>query len=460
MLKFSEKALIKRLLLLTAPIALQNIITYAVGMADNIMVGRLGELALSGVYVANQLQNILHMLVIGLSAALIILGSQFRGRQELDKIRSIVGIALKFALGTGIALLLVTLFKPDAVLGLFTDDPQVKAEAMQYLVVIRYTYIFFCITQVLVAAMRSVETVQIGMYLSIMTFTVNVSLNWVLIFGNLGAPALGIRGAAIATLVARIMEALLMIIYVRFIDDKLKLRLKAIMRIDRELLRRFFRYGLPVILGDIFWGVNLAVQGAIVGRLGSTALASVSIANVVFSIMSVGVYGVAGATAIIIGQLVGSGDHSKLRSYVRTLQVLFVIGGLITSVVIYSTRFAIPLIYDLEPQTLAMVRSFLTVLAVMIIGTSYQMSSLTGIVRAGGATHFVLINDLIHIWGFVIPAASLAAFVFDAPPVVVFALLKSDQFLKCIVAAFVVNRYRWVKNLTIDPVKKSKKAPA
>ncbi len=460
MLKLEDKSLVKRLLLLTAPIALQNIITYAVGMADNLMVGRLGELALSGVYVANQLQNILHMLVIGLSAALIILGSQFRGKQEMGKIRSIVGIALIFALGTGVGLLLLTLWKPAAVLGLFTDDQAVMAEAMNYLVVIRYTYIFFCITQVLVAAMRSVETVKIGMYLSVVTFTVNVSLNWILIFGKLGAPALGVQGAALATLTARILEALLMVFYVRFVDDKLKLRLKSLLRIEKGLLKRFFRYGFPVILGDIFWGVNLAVQGAIVGRLGPTALASVSIANVVFSVMSVGVYGLAGATAIIIGQLVGSGDHSKLRSYVKTLQIIFVISGLITSLVIYSTRFLVPLIYDLEADTLAMVRSFLLVLSAMIIGTSYQMSTLTGIVRAGGATHFVLINDLIHIWGFVIPAAALAAFVFQASPVVVFALLKSDQFLKCIVAAIVVNRYRWVKNLTLDPAKDLKQAKA
>lgn len=455
MLMVQEKGFYKRLLLLAAPLALQNIITYSVGLADNIMVGRLGELALSGAYVGNQLQNVLHMLVMGLSAALIVLGAQFWGKRETDKVKSIVGIALKFGLGAGLILLTVTLITPSGVLGLFTDDAAVMTEAMKYLTIIRFTYVFFCVTQVLVASMRCVETVRIGMYLSIMTFAVNVSLNWILIFGNLGAPALGIRGAAIATLSARMLEAVVMIVYVRFADKKLLLRFRELLRTETVLLKRFFRYGLPVILGDVFWGINLAVQGAIMGRLGATALASVSIANVIFSIMGVFVYGTAGATAIIIGQTVGSGDHTRLRSYVKTLQVLFVGIGLVSGLAIYCTRFLVPLIYDLEPDTLVMVRSFLAVLAVMIVGTAYQMSCLTGIVRAGGATHFVLVNDLIHIWGFVIPAASLAAFAFSASPVVVFALLKSDQILKCIVAFIKVNRFRWVKNLTVDQPEKA-----
>ena len=450
MLMVRDKAFYRLLLRLALPLALQNVITYSVGLADNIMVGRLGELALSGAYVSNQLQNLLHMLVMGLSAAMLVLGTQFWGKRDIAGVKSVVAIALKFGFAAGLLLFIVTLSTPSGVLGLFTDDAAVKTEAMRYFSVIRYTYIFFCVTQVLIASMRCVETVRIGMYLSLMTFAVNVSLNYILIFGKLGAPALGLRGAAIATLAARILEAIIMMVYVRLVDKKLMLRLRDILRGGRDLLGRFFRYGFPVILGDIFWGINLAVQGAIMGRLGATALASVSIANVIFSIMGVVVYGTAGATAIIVGKTVGAGDTTRLRDYVKTLQVIFVIIGVISGIAIYMTRYLVPLIYDLEPETLDMVRSFILVLSVMVVGTAYQMSSLTGIVRAGGATHFVLINDLIHIWGFVIPAASLAAFVFHAPPVVVFALLKSDQLLKCIVAAIKVNRFRWVRNLTLD----------
>jgi Na+-driven multidrug efflux pump len=156
------------------------------------------------------------------------------------------------------------------------------------------------------------------MNLSVMTFLVNVSLNWVLIFGNLGAPALGIRGAAIATLTARVLETVVMVVYVRFVDTRLRMRFRDMLRTDRVLLLRFFRYGLPVIGGSLFWGINLAAQAAIVGRLGATALASVSIANIVSQIMGVVVYGTAGATGIIIGQAVGAGENDRVRAYART----------------------------------------------------------------------------------------------------------------------------------------------
>ena len=450
MLMVRENGFYKRLLMLAAPLALQSVISFSVGLADNVMVGSLGELALSGVYIANQLQSILHMLVVGLSAALMVLGSQFWGKREKNKVKDIIGITLKFGLVSGFLLMMLTLLLPRQVLQVFSNQPAVVGEAMKYLTVIRFSYIFFCVTQVLIASMRCVETVRIGMYVSLMTFFINVGLNWILIFGNLGAPALGVQGAAIATLVARIIEMIAITVYVRFVDVKLMIRFKELLKSDAELVRRFFKYGFPVILGDVFWGINLAVQGAIIGRLGETATASVSIANTFFSVLSVAVYGMSGATAIIIGQTVGAGEYKKLRDYTRTLQVLFVVVGLVSGAAIFLVKDAIGLIYNLAPETLAMTRNFLIILSIMIIGTAYQVSCLTGIVRAGGATHFVLFNDLIFVWCVVIPSASLAAFVFHASPVVVFALLKCDQILKCFVAVIKVNRFRWIKNLTYD----------
>ena len=444
-----EKGFYKRIFLLMMPLALQSVITFAVALADNLMVGTLGELALSGVFIANQLQAILHMLVVGLSAALVVLAAQYWGKRDERSVKIIVGIALKFALGAGILFLLATLIGPGQIMDFFTSEDAVVVESLTYLRIIRFTYIFFCITQVLVASMRCVENVRIGLYLSIMTFIVNVFLNWVLIFGNLGAPALGIRGAAIATLAARVLESAVIILYVTRVDQKLRMRFADLLLFEAELLKRFFRYGLPVILGDILWGVNIAAQGFIIGHLGATATASVSVANTVFSLFGVAVYGTAGASAIIIGQAVGRGDNQQVREYARTLQVLFIIVGLISGLALFFAKDLLPLVYrNLLPETLDMTRLMLTVLSVTIVGTAYQMSTLTGIVRAGGATHFVLFNDLIFVWLVVIPSALIAARVFHASPVVVFACLKSDQILKCFVAVIKVNRFRWIKNLT------------
>lgn len=445
---FKKNGLYKWVLLLAAPIALQNIITYSVGLSDNLMVGSLGELALSGVYVANQLQNLLQMLVIGLGAAITILSSQYWGKRDTDSIKNIVGIALKFSVTAGIIFFIATLLFPIQILRLFTNNQAVIDSGFKYLKIIRFTYIFFCITQVLIASMRSVERVKIGMNISIVTFFVNISLNWILIFGHLGMPALGIQGAAIATLTARILETIIMIYYVRKIDDRLKLKFQDLYHSDFVLLKDFLKYGLPVIMGDIFWGINLSVQGAIVGRLGEKALASVSISNIVFSIMGVAVYGTAGATSVIIGKTVGTGDYVKVKQFAKELQLLFIIIGVISGIALFVVKDYILLFYNLSDDTIIMAKQFLTVLSITIIGTAYQMSSLTGIVRAGGSIYFVLINDLIFVWLIVIPSAYLAAFVFHASPVVVFACLKCDQILKCGVAVVKVNRFKWMKNLT------------
>lgn len=452
MQQMAETSLYKRVFILAAPIALQNVITYAVGLADNLMVGSLGDLALSGVYVANQLQGILQMLVVGLGAAMTILVTQYWGKRDTDSVRNMIGIGLKFCLSAGLIFLLATLLFPREILRLFTNEEAVLAEALAYLRIVRFTYVFFCLTEVLIAAMRSVERVKIGMYVSCVTLVVNVFFNWVLIFGNLGFPALGIRGAAFATLISRMLETPIMILYVRFVDDRLRLRLQDVLQSKMALVKDFFRYGFPVILGDIFWGINLAVQGAIVGRLGAEALASVSIANVVFSIIGVAMRGTVGATSVIIGQTVGAGDFERVKEYAKKLQLLFLGIGLFSGAVFYVVKDYILLLYNITPETAAMARQFMTVLSVTIIGTSYQMSSLTGIVRAGGSTHFVLINDLIFVWLVVIPSALVAAFVLQAPPWVVFACLKCDQVLKCFVAVVKVNRFRWMKNLTRETV--------
>ena len=443
-----KRNLYKWVLLLALPIALQNIITFSVGLTDNIMVSSLGDLALSGVYIANQIQNILQMLVIGIGAAITVIAVQYWGKKDTESVKMIVGIALKLSIGAGFLFFIATLLFPTQILSLFTNEQTVINEGLKYMVIIRFTYIFFCITQVLIASMRSVERVKIGLYISIVTFIVNISLNWILIFGHFGAPALGIRGSATATLFARILETFIMIYYVRFVDDKLLFKFKDLLRSNYTLVKDFFKYGFPVILGDMFWGINLAVQAAIVGRLGTTALASVSISTVIFSIMGAGVYGTAAASGVIIGKTVGAGDYNLLKQYTKKLQVLFLVLGVISGLALFIAKSYILKLYNVSGDTIILATQFLTVLSITMVGTSYQMSSLGGIIKAGGSIYFVLINDLIFVWLIVIPSALLAAFVFHASPLIVFICLKSDQILKCGVAVVKVNRYKWMKNLT------------
>lgn len=443
-----EKTFYKNLLLLSLPIAAQNILTFLVSLADNVMVARLGETAVSGVYVANQVTTLLQMFVTGLSAALLVLAAQYWGRRDTAAVRSITGLVFRFALLVGVLLFAAVRLFPRGVMGLFTDDPAALDAAVEYVRILAFSYVPFCLGSVLLASMRSVESVRIGTAVALLALVLNVTLNRVLIFGKCGFPPLGVRGAAWATLISRLCELAVAAAYVAR-DKKVRLRPGDLCALHSPYTRDFLRYGLPVIAGDLLWGLNMAVQGGIVGRLGTSSIAAVSIANTVFSILSVGLYGTRDASSILIGKTVGAGDIPRVKQYTKTLQVVYVALGLLTSAFIFASRAAVPLVYSsMTAETLALARQLLAVLCVTCVGTSYQMSSLTGIVRAGGATRFVLCNDMIFVWGIVIPSALLAAFVFHAPTWVVFACLKCDQILKCAVAAVKVNRFRWIRNLT------------
>ncbi|MDR0472612.1 MAG: MATE family efflux transporter [Treponema sp.] len=432
------------------PLALQNLINFGVGLADNFMVSSLGDLALSGVFLSNQVQWILHMLCAGLSAAMVVLAAQYIGKGDTQKAKIIITITIKIAFTVAAILTAVVFFAPRNILGLFTKDSAVIAEGMKYIGIVCFTYIFFCCNNMLLASMRCVHNSGIGFLSSLTGFCVNVFLNWVLIFGNLGAPALGVKGAAIATLIARILELTVSFCYVRFRDKILSFRIRDLKLWDKLLLADFFRYGSPVILGDILWGIAGTVQVAILGRLGAEILAANTIAANLHQLLGVVVYAIAGASGVIIGRTTGSGDVEKVKAYSLSLQWIFLCFGLITGAAIFLLKdFILAAGFrGISGDARFYAIQFLTVFSITIVGTSYQMSVLTGIVRAGGSVSFVLLNDLFWVWVIVIPSALLSAFVFDFPHVVTFACLKSDQILKCSVAVVKLHRWNWMKKLT------------
>ncbi|MDI9471254.1 MAG: MATE family efflux transporter [Bacillota bacterium] len=438
-----------QLLGLAWPIALQNIVAFSVSLTDSLMIKELGSVAVSGVYVSNQLTTFLQMITAGITAALIILASQYQGRGDRDSVREIVSLSLRGSVIIAALMTLLVQLWPRQLLAIFTNEPEVIEAALPYLSVLSWIYVFFVASNVMIASMRVVMRVRIGLLCSVIAFATNLPLNWLLIFGNLGFPRLGLRGAAIATLIAWIIEAAVLVVIVFVQDEKLGLRLRHLRGFDRALLRDFFRYGLPVVIGDMTWGINMMVQGMIIGRLGTAAIAAVSVTGTLLSVMAVMIYGIRDGTAIMIGQAVGRGNMDEIKRFTRSFQLVFLAFGAVTAVMIWFGRPLLLSFYAaLDQPTLELADKFLQVLAVVTFGTAYQMSCLTGIVRAGGKTHFVLINDLLWVWLWVLPSAALAAFVFNASPVLVFFLLKSDQLLKCIVAVIETNSYRWVKQLT------------
>lgn len=370
------------------------------------------------------------------------------GKAGNAKLKRIIAIGVHFSLAFGLLLTAACFGLPRQILGVFTQDPAVIAEGAQYLRIVCFSYAFFCVTQALIAAMRSVEVAHIGMTVSAISLVFNISLNYVLIFGKLGLPALGVRGAAAATLIARMIETAIMVVYVLRMDRRLGLRARELLQTDALLRRDFIRYGLPIVGGQIIWGINMMGNSMILGRFPQTVIAAASIANSMNTLAYVAMNGMASAVGVITGKTVGAGKTELVKEYARTTQLLFLGVGLLTGgmIALLKTPF-IGLYHGVTPEAAGYAKQFCTVLSVTMIGTCYQAAGLFGLVKSGGDIGFVFKNDAIFVLLIVLPSALLAAH-FGAPAWVVYACLKCDQILKCFVAVVKINRFNWMKNLT------------
>lgn len=400
------------------------------------MLGAYSETALSGAAAVNQIQFVYQQLLLALGDGLVIFCSQYWGKKQTGPMKKIAAIAMYAAIFIAV--------------GIFTTDEPIIEAGVSYLNVIRFTYLFFAITQILLATMRSVETVKIAFQLSVMTFFVNCGINYVLIFGHFGAPELGIVGAAIGTLTARIMEIIVLIFYIKKKDKKLQIRLSDYFSLDKQLAKDYTKITAPMVFTQGLWGVNTALQTAILGHMTATAIAANSAASTLFLLMKSTAVGAASTASIIIGKAIGVGDIEQVKSYAKRLQRLFIVIGVCSGIALFFLRVPFLSLYDLKQETMMMTNTFLIILSVVYVGMSYQMPTNNGIIRGGGNTMFVVKMDLISIWGIVIPLSLFMAFVVKASPAVVVCCLNADQIFKC-VPAFLESHYgNWIRKLTRD----------
>ncbi len=312
--------------------------------------------------------------------------------------------------------------------------------------VIRFTYLFFAITQILLATLRTVEVVKIAFVLSVMTFFVNCGINYVLIFGNFGAPRLGTTGAAIGTLTARILECVVLIFYIS--RKEKNLNLSDYLHFDRMLAKDYFKLTTPMLFVQGLWGVNTALQTVILGHMTTAAIAANSAASTLFLMVKSTAVGASSTASVIIGKAVGEGDMAKVKRYSNRLQKMFLVIGICSGIFLFFLRIPVLSLYNLEPETMKMANTFLIILSIVDVGMSYQMPTNSGIIRGGGNAMFVVKMDLISIYLIVLPLSFFMAFVVKASPAVVVCCLNADQIFKC-VPAFLESHYgNWVRKLT------------
>ncbi|MBO5147748.1 MAG: MATE family efflux transporter [Clostridia bacterium] len=430
-------------------LVLNNIIILGVNLADNIMLGRFDEFALGGATACNQVQFVFQQVILGLSNAVVVLGSQYWGEKRTGPIKKLSSAAVALGIIFSAILFVFASVMPEKVVGLFTDSQKIIEEGVTYLSIIKYTYPVFALTNIILAILRSVESIKVGFYVSVTTLVLNISLNYVLIFGKLGFSPMGAKGAAIATLIARIGELIFVIIYVLFIEKKIKWSVSDLRHQDKSLVKKYCKTCIPFVITDGLFGVSTALQTVILGHMTEAALTANSVSTTLYQVLKVAAVGSASAAAVIIGKTIGEGKTiEKIKEYTKTLQIIFLLMGIATSIILFIVRIPIVSMYNISDEAKSLANGFLLVLCVTCIGTAYQMPTNTGIIRGGGDSKFILIVDIISIWGIVLPLSFVAAFVWKWHPIAIIACLNADQIFKSVPAFIKANRYKWIRRLT------------
>lgn len=436
--KYIDKEIYKKIFKLGAPISLQALMNFSIALTDTFMMGRLGDGAISAAYMGNQVQLLLNFFIMGVDGTVLALASRSFGKKDSSGVKRIFSVGLFFALLTAGILTAVCCFFPSSVVSLFTNNKAVVSDGARYLLLLAPSFPFFALTNIIIAMEKSVESTKIGFITAFFAFSLNFILNYIFIFGNFGFPRLEIRGAALATLITRISEAVLAILISAF-NKKFKVKLRDL-RADKESIKLFFSYGYPIILGQVAWSANQLFAAAIIGRQGSASFgAAMSVAAALGNLSYVATNGASGALGIITGKAIGENKQDYIKRIITSSQFLFIALGFATALIIQLFKFPFISAYKLSKEAKEVAFGFINILSLTSIGTCYQSSMLTGLFKSLGDVKFVLRTEVFSIFFLIMPL-TLASLRLGASVYTIYFLLKIDQIAKCLPAALRLNK--------------------
>lgn len=445
-----DKRFYRLLFSIALPIAVQNLITFMVSMVDTLMVGALGEIQLSAVSIANNLFFVLTILMFGLAGGSNIIISQYWGKGNVKTIHKILAIMYRVCLLITGIFIFIAVFLPKYFMGIFTTDKAVIEFGASYLRIVCIGYLFYSITNCTIMMLRSVKTVSISIIVYTASLVVNSILNWILIFGNLGAPELGIRGAAIATVCARITEFSIVLVFMFIYERKIGLKLEHLLKLDKEILKDYVGLCTPVLCNELLWAIGASMISVIVGRMGTEVVAANSINGVAHQFVTVFIFGMSNATAVIIGNTIGEGKKEKAKEYAYSIGVFSVVMGCISGLMILLIKPFVVNFYNVSYSTKLIAMEIMTVTSGIIVFQSLASNFMMGVLRGGGDAKFVLINDLIFMWLVAIPGGFFVAFILELPVALVFLVIKCDEILKSLSSVYRVISGKWVNDVTKD----------
>ena len=412
------------------------------------MIGRLGTVEIAAVGLGNQIFFLYNVYLFGICSGGAIFAAQFWGKGDIQGIRKNLGFCLTLSLASGVIFALVVVTIPEKIIGIYSRDEAVIKAGAAYLRIISFSFIPFAANLAFTLSLRSVEKVRLAIVATVIAIVINGTLNYLLIFGIGPFPAMGVEGAALGTVISRLVEALIIVIMSYVLKYVPAGSLRELLGFNRSFVRQFFRITLPVIANEILWSTGITVQNIIFARTDTDAIAAFNIVGTIQMLTWVLFLGLGNGVAILIGKKIGEQDEKTARDYASKISRFTPLLSVGAALILYPISWLLPYIFNVNPETLRAAAQMFIILCCSYPFRAFNMAIVIGVCRAGGDTVFCVVYDTAVMWLIALPLAACSAFVFGAPVWVIYLCVTMEEPLKAMLGLWRLKTGKWLHNVT------------
>lgn len=445
-----DKEFYKHLFLITLPIVLQSLITSSLNMLDTMMIGKVGEIELASVGIANQYYFLFSLLANSIAIGSGVLIAQLWGKKDTENIKKVLSKSLFYALGLTFLFVIIGFLVPQKIIALFNNDTNFIKIGTQYLQIVIISYVFTTVTFTFSSGLRSIGNTKLPMWASFIGLIVNGILNAILIFGLLGMPMLGIKGAAIATLVARIIECLIIILCVYKNIDVLRLKFNYVFSLPKSISSTLTAITIPILANEACWAFGNIAYNAIYARIGTGAAASIQICTTVMNLFMIGTFGLANAAVVIIGNEIGANKEESAIDASKKIASLSIKISILLSILMIFTAKPVVSFFNVSSDVKLYSEYILYIYAFIMLFRVYNAVMIVGILRGGGDATYGSILQGATLWFIGIPLAYIAAFILHLPIYLVVAFTITEEIIKSLLIFKRFKSFKWIRNVVND----------
>ena len=444
-----DKIFLKAMLAIALPIALQNLITSSLNMVDTLMITTLGQTSIAAVGLANQFFFFYILIVFGINSGTSIFIAQYWGKEDIKSIRKVLGLAVSLSAVMGTVFTIIAFLFPQLIMRILIDEPAVIKIGSDYLRIVALSYIPTSVSFAYSVALRTTGKPNIPMKISAISFVTNTFFNYILIFGKFGIPAMGVKGAAWGTVIARFVEIGVTLYAVYSKNGVLAAKFNELISWNKDFVSKYLKTTYPVIFAEAAWSLGQVLYSIAYAKLGEEATAAIQIANTIQNVFFVLVRGIANACTVMIGSKIGSGDEEEAYEYAKHFMIIAtILGAILGSIQALTPKLTLMLFRGLDQSLYDVSKTLLIVMGLTFVIRVFTATGIVGVLRGGGDTTFAMIIDVGSVWIVGVPLAFIGAMLLKIPVYWVYAIVTIEEVIKIIVIIPRIISKKWIKNIT------------